>query len=406
MMSGLMGLMGYRTFRYLKDTLGVTPAQQTLFDTWTIITWNFKPIVGLIEDTVYPFRYRTKSYVVISALWSIFFSLAIFVIGTPSLTQLTLLIALIYLAICFQDVMAEGLTAVVLVAEKRLAELKGEVHEANESKNIGNFMMIRFFVRTAVSLIGGAFGMHFSLGAVYLPIAFFQLLLMLYVIFAFHEERREKWINPGYGFKAKMKMFWGVMRKRDMLLPTILLTLTFSNPNFGEVLNYILTDKGWTGFELGYTYSIYGFSYFFLMMYLFNKVKSLSFTAGAFFSSLATVGADWIYYGYIYVNKWSFPEMATIHVMRAFLQGFSSDLISIPLVGRFSSKCPKGLENFGVTFLIALGNIGTTFSQLFASFLIHQYDITSKNYEDFIYPVRIVIIYSTLVLLLMPILGK
>jgi len=62
--SGCMMLTTYITVHYVKNVLGCTAVQLNNFNAFASLSWTIKPIYGYISESIFPFKYRLKSYLV------------------------------------------------------------------------------------------------------------------------------------------------------------------------------------------------------------------------------------------------------------------------------------------------------------------------------------------------------
>ncbi|MFQ3614294.1 MAG: folate/biopterin family MFS transporter, partial [Cyanobacteriota bacterium] len=65
---GAVGLARLATSFYLKDSLGLSPAQVAALTGIAVIPWTLKPLYGLLSDTLPIVGYRRKPYLVLSGL--------------------------------------------------------------------------------------------------------------------------------------------------------------------------------------------------------------------------------------------------------------------------------------------------------------------------------------------------
>ena len=406
--SGTLMFITYPNFFYVKDTLKASPSQYTLFDTLTKTTWTFKAIVGYIEDTYFPFRYKVRSYVVLSCIGTIVFSWMIFLLK-PGLWFFTGLVALIYLSVCIEDVMAEGLTAVAMNYEKRLKELERHKDEKDEKKNFGNFVIFRNLVRTVCIFLGGEYYNKMNIGVVYVLLSILPVFILLYAACGFKEDPRDSWVNKESNFRKNIGNFYQVMRRKEVLLPTILMMFVYSNPNLSDTGNYILTDENqgnWSDQDLSLNTLVSNLIYTAVMLVIINKIRGLRFSLIILMAIIGLNVTNLMNYSFVFIKKFTFNQMFALQLLNQVTQNFSGDMTIIPIVGRFSTLCPKGMENFGVTFIVSISVLGLTISGALGSYLLRSYGITSEDYSNYGTPVLIGCIYSAFVLVLTPIFAR
>lgn len=130
-------------------------------------------------------------------------------IAPSTINFFTLLVGLIFFTVGFIDTQAEGLTAVITKMEARLSELKKEIgiqEEVNSNENIGNFLMLRSFVRYTGIFAGGVLSEQLSIGTIYIILGVFPIFLIVYTIFFFHEIKVKFFLFLGRG---NLGWLWG-----------------------------------------------------------------------------------------------------------------------------------------------------------------------------------------------------
>ena len=98
--------------------------------------------------------------------------------------------------------------------------------------------------------------------------------------------------------------------------------------------------------------------------------------------------------------------MFLLHLVGNLLASFPDELIAIPIVGRFSLKCPHGIEAFGVTSIVAISNFCATISGLLGARLLYATGIRNGDYSRISLPTTMVLGYSFLVFLASFIIGN
>lgn len=241
-------------FDFIANKLKLGPDDKSSFDAKMGFCWSIKPLYGWISDSFYPFRYRIKSYIL---FWcSLHCATCLWVFNTAEPGFPTILWSNVSLNMCvaFIDALAEGISAVNTKMTKKILALKevekretGNVLEDegdNEMKSFGNFNLIRGMFRAIMGLAGGVMADYVSIQVSYLILAFYPVIMILYGVFMFKEQRKRTWFTSlGVIIKGLVLLFKVIIRP-FILLPTIYMFLNvLLPPSAGETYNYILTRK-------------------------------------------------------------------------------------------------------------------------------------------------------------------
>jgi hypothetical protein len=65
---GALGLASLATSFFLKDRLGLGPAEAAELTSFATLPWVIKPVYGFLTDTIPLFGYRRKTYLVLAGL--------------------------------------------------------------------------------------------------------------------------------------------------------------------------------------------------------------------------------------------------------------------------------------------------------------------------------------------------
>ena len=105
---GILGLARLAVSFFLKDELGLSPAQVSALVGVAALPWMIKPLFGFISDGLPILGYRRRPYLILSGLLGVlsWVSLATIV---QSAWVATLAIALGSLSVAFSDVMVDSL---------------------------------------------------------------------------------------------------------------------------------------------------------------------------------------------------------------------------------------------------------------------------------------------------------
>lgn len=418
--TGIIQFAYFPNFFYFKDVLREPAAAFTQFKSISMLPWSFKPIFGYFEDLLSPFGYKSKSWLILSCVLCALTSVGMYVVE-PSASLFTVFNTLLNAAVVINDVMAQGLTIVVLNLKKvhaesvaiqerrRTSEIResGIIGEAEGKKVFGNYNLLRFLTRNVGIFLGGILAKTIKITTVYGVIAVVQVIIMV-VILMVKEQRQPNWINKGAGsLWGKIKSFLGSIMLPEIRYPLILILLCRITPDVTDAGSFVLTEElKWTSFQLSFNTFAAAVTYFVSMLFLVNLTKNTRFSIKVLLASLSSTLFNYCVIRFAFYEYFTFLPMYGSTILSTFLQNFSLEFFMIALVSRYSLVCPKGMETFGIAAITTLINFAGTVGGLLGSRLLTYYNVTSGNYDFLIYPVTISFGFSCLVFLTTPLLGK
>jgi hypothetical protein len=108
---------------YISEKLSRPSSDYAKFLSYQGFCWSIKPIYGWISDSVYPFRYRIKPYVLMFCILHLLTCLFI-VSHEPTFTTFCITWTILNLCVAFIDAMAEGITAINTKLGAKIAKLQ------------------------------------------------------------------------------------------------------------------------------------------------------------------------------------------------------------------------------------------------------------------------------------------
>ena len=286
------------------------------------------------------------------------------------------------------------------MAAIKQAEIEGK-------KAYGNYAILKFIIGSTTTLIGGIWTNEFGIGFWYAMMGLSQALVFIYAVFVIWEEKASSMLPTEGNLINNFKKFFKTIFGIDTLLPIILLVLIKLLPDITDAGTYILLgEMNWEPSDLALNAMICGIGYYFMMLYLVNRAKNLSFKYKALISCCANAVFAFTNFRFLFYQDFSYASMFTATMIATFFQYLSTDLLLIGIVNRFSVKCPKGLESFGIVSIAAITNFSATAGLMMGAKLMKYYDIRDKNYQNLGPPTLEVFIYSMFVLSATPLIGR
>ncbi|MEB3248406.1 MAG: folate/biopterin family MFS transporter [Merismopediaceae bacterium] len=234
---GILGISRLAVSFFLKDDLGLSPAQMGVFTGIAALPWIVKPLLGFLSDGLPLWGYRRRSYLILSGLLgtSAWLGLATVI---HSLWGVIFALLLTSTSVAISDVIADS-----VVVERAQAESIGKA---------GSLQSLTW----GIAAIGGlmtAYGSgwlleQLSVQAVFGITAIFPLIVLL-VAGLIQEEKispsttASPEITPWQGVKTQLQQVSQAIRQRSILLPTIFIFLWQATPNADAAFFYFTTNE-------------------------------------------------------------------------------------------------------------------------------------------------------------------
>ncbi|MBD1909536.1 MULTISPECIES: folate/biopterin family MFS transporter [unclassified Leptolyngbya] len=236
---GILGLARLAVSFFLKDDLGLTPAQMSALLGVAAIPWMVKPLFGFLSDGLPLFGYRRRPYLILSGLLG---SAAWIAMATVvhSAWAAGLAIALSSLAIAVSDVIVDS-----LVVERARTESVSDAGSLQAlcwgTSALGGLITAYF---------SGSLLERFSPNTLFAITASFPLLVSM-VAWAIQEPRVDRGSDWG-AVREQVKSLWGAVRQKSIWMPTTFLFLWQATPTAESAFFYFTTN------ELGFSSEFLG----------------------------------------------------------------------------------------------------------------------------------------------------
>ena len=420
--SATLAFSGLPQVNYIKNELHATPAEMIIFSTTTRLGAFLKPLMGHVLDKYSICGYKIKSYTLIYAIGSslVYLSIAFY---SMNIFVLCFQVSLTIILDCTGGDLAQGMTAITLKYQKKLKDLGSSESNTHEGANFGYLQVLGNFIRILCTFIGGFYGTEIPFPMVYLILSGFPFLLAFYSIFCFSEQRKiqaaepviEEGVEAEPAPKAGDSLFQDLVTVKNILLsdgliyPLILLLASLLIPTYGDFFIFLLTDKqfaGWNFKDLAISNLVTGLIYLVLMGTLLSQLSKLPFARLMLIGSGAYSITSIFFLSLPYASHFTFSEMFALNVAGSVTGGVGSDSMIISIMGRFSSRCPKGLENLGIATIATLIILAGIISGYSSSPLVVAFDIKEGSYENVRVPMMITVGCRLLVFLFVPILVR
>ncbi len=388
---GILGLARLAVSFFLKDELGMSPAEVSAMLGVVAIPWIIKPLFGFMSDGLPIFGYRRRPYIVLSGLLgtAAWVGMAT-VVHTP--LAATGAIALSSLSLAVSDVIADSL--IVERARKESVTDAGSLQSLSWGASALGGLITAY--------LSGSLLQHFSTHTIFLITASFPLIVSA-TAWLITEEK----INKRTDFatvKDQLKQLKQAVSQKTIWLPTAFLFLWQSTPTSDSAFFFFTTN------ELGFQPEFLG------------RVRLVT--------SLAALAGIWLFQRFLktvpfrVIFAWSTVIATALglttlllvtHANRALGiddQWFSiGDSLILTVIGQIAYMpvlvlcarlCPRGVEATLFAVLMSITNLAGIISYEGGAIITHWLGITDRNFDNLW---LLVVITNLSTLLPLPFLG-
>jgi folate/biopterin transporter len=389
---GILGLARLAVSFFLKDDLGLSPAQMGALTGIAAIPWIIKPLFGFLSDGLPLFGYRRRSYLILSGLLG---SLSWLVLATMvnSVWGVTLTLLVTSLSVAVSDVIADSV--VVERAQQESMSKAGSLQSLTWGTAALGGLITAYFSGLLLEQI--------STRTIFAITACFPLLVSFSAFLIGEEKPASPSLkNPLANTKNQLQQLGQTIRQKSILLPTIFIFLWQATPSADSAFFYFTTN------ELGFEPEFLG------------RVRLVTSLAG-----LIGIG---LYQKFLKTIPFR-PMLGWCTVISCLL-GFTSlilvthsnraigiddhwfslgDSLVLTVIGQVAFMpvlvlsarlCPKGIEATLFALLMSIWNLAGLTSQELGALLTHWLGVTETNF-DYLAPLIIITNLTTLLPLLL-----
>jgi folate/biopterin transporter len=388
---GILGLARLAVSFYLKDDLGLTPAQVSALMGIVAIPWMVKPLYGFLSDGLPIAGYRRRPYLVISGLlgFSAWVALATVV---HSAWAATLAITLSSLSVALSDVIVDS----IVVERARSSDIAsvGTLQSLSWGASALGGLLTAYF--------SGSLLEHFDTRTVFGITALFPLIVggAAWIISEAPKQEPRSWQSVVDQFQQLRQVF----TKREIWLPTAFLFLWQVTPTAESAFFFFTTN------ELGFSPEFLGRVRFvtslasLMGIWLFQRfLKHIPlrriFASSIILSSL--VGLSMLILvthanrGLGISDRWfSLGDSLVVTVL--------GQIAFMPVLVLAARLCPPGIEATLFALLMSVLNLASVLSDEISALITHWLGITDTQFEALWI---LVIIANVSTLLPLPFLG-
>lgn len=391
LVQGVLGLARLAISFFLKDELGLSPAEVSALVGVAALPWMIKPLFGFISDGLPIWGYRRRPYLILSGLLGATSWIALATVVHTAWAA-TIAIALGSLSVAFSDVIVDS-----LVVERARAESVGDAGSLQSlcwgTSALGGLLTAYF---------SGSLLQHFSTQTVFAITAIFPLLIAFipWLITESKVEEKTEWAIV----TTQLKGLWKAVSQKSIWLPTAFLFLWQATPTAESAFFFFTTN------ELHFEPEFLG------------RVRLVT--------SIAALVGVWTFQRFLkhvpfrVIFGWSTVISAVLglstlllvtHANRAL--GISDQWFSLgdnlvltvmgqiafmPVLVLAARLCPPGVEATLFALLMSVVNLAGLVSYETGAVLMHWFGITENNFTNL---ALLVVITNVSTLLPLPLLG-
>jgi folate/biopterin transporter len=391
---GILGLSRLAVSFFLKDDLGLSPAEVAALTGIAAFPWIIKPLFGFISDGLPIFGYRRRPYLILSGLLGCASWLALATIVNDAFTA-TVVILLTSLAVAISDVIVDSL--IVERAREESLSQSGSLQSLSWGASALGGLLTAYF--------SGLLLQHLTSNQVFEITASFPLIVSA-VAWLITEEKINQddaatQISP---VKGQIQQLWGAIKQKQVWLPIAFLFVWQATPTADSAFFFFSTNE--LGFEpefLGRVRLVTSFAslvgIFLFQRYLktvpFPKILGWSTVIAAILGMTTlllvthtnrTLGID---------DHWfSLGDSLILTVV--------GQITWMPVLVLSARLCPPGVEATLFALLMSIWNLSGLLSHELGALLTSWLGVTESNFDKLW---LLVIITNLSTLLPLPFLG-
>lgn len=367
---GILGLSRLAVSFFLKDDLGMSPAETAALFGIVSIPWVIKPLFGFMSDGLPIFGYRRRPYLILSGLMGTFSWVYLATFVDHPITA-TIAIALNSLSVAISDVIVDS-----LVVERA----------RNESiSNIGSLQSLCW----ASSALGGLITAYlsgylleiFTSETVFLITATFPLLVMV-VAWAIAEDKITS-ISNWQTVKHQVQQLRSAITQKSIWLPTAFIFLWQATPTADSAFFYFTTNE--LGFQpefLGRVRLVTSIAAL-LGIWLFQRFfKSVPFRKIFLVSTLlsAALGMTMLLL-VTHTNRALGIDDHWFSLGDSLILTVAGEIAYMPVLVLAARLCPPGVEATLFALLMSISNLSRLLSHESGALLTHLLGVTETNFD-------------------------
>lgn len=370
LVQGILGLSRLAVSFFLKDELGMSPAQMSVLLGIVALPWVVKPLFGFISDGLPIFGYRRRPYLIVSGLLGAL-SWAALATVVHSVWAATLVIALSSLSVAISDVIVDS-----LVVERAR-------HES--LSNVGSLQSLCWGTTALGGLItaylSGFLLQAFSTQTVFWITATFPLIISLVAGFISEETITQE--SNLETVKHQVKQLRQAVMQKAIWLPAAFVFVWQATPTADSAFFYFTTNE--LGFQpefLGRVRLVTSVASL-VGVWLFQRFfKSVPFRTIFFWSTItSTLLGMTMLLLVTHTNRALGIDDHWFSLGDSLILTVIGQIAYMPVLVLSARLCPPGVEATLFALLMSVSNLAGLISFEFGALLTHWFGVTETNFD-------------------------
>ena len=394
---GILGLARLAVSFFLKDDLGLTPAEVAALTGITALPWIIKPLFGFLSDGLPIFGYRRRPYLILSGLLGSVSWLALATLVDNALAA-TAVILLTSLSVAISDVIVDSL--IVERAREESLSQSGSLQSLSWGASALGGLLTAYF--------SGLLLQHLTSNQVFEITATFPLIVSL-VAWLITEEKvtpdgKEDGTIKISPVKRQIKQLWGAVKQKQVWLPIAFLFTWQATPTADSAFFFFSTNE--LGFEpefLGRVRLVTSFASL-VGIFLFQRyLKTVPFRKILGWSTViaAALGMTTLLL-VTHTNRALGIDDHWFSLGDSLILTVVGQITWMPVLVLSARLCPKGVEATLFALLMSIWNLSGLLSHELGALLTAWLGVTENNFDQLW---LLVIITNLSTLLPLPFLG-
>jgi len=370
---GILNLARLAISFFLKDELGLTPAEVSVLTGLAVLPWVIKPLFGFLSDGFPILGYRRRPYLILSGLLGTFSWLALATVVNSAWTA-TIALLISSASIAISDVIVDS-QVVERAREESLANA-GSLQSLSWGATAFGGLITAYFSGSLLELFAPK--TIFAMTAVF-PLVFCTMAWLI----AEQPLPQAKQEQALTNIQKQIQQLWQAIRQKRILLPTLFIFIWQSTPTSDSAIFFFITN------ELGFEPEFLG------------RVRLVS--------SFASLAGVWIFQRFLktvpfrQVLGWSTVISAVLgmsvlllvtHANRALgiddywfslgdnlILSAIGEIALMPILVLAARLCPPGIEATFFALIMSIFNLAGFLSQELGGLLTALFGVTENNFD-------------------------
>jgi folate/biopterin transporter len=371
---GVLNLARLAISFFLKDELGLTPAEVSVLTGVAVLPWVIKPLFGFLSDGFPILGYRRRPYLILSGL-----------LGTASWLALATVVNSAWTATVALLISSASIALSDVIVDSQVVERAREESLANA----GSLQSLSW----GATALGGLITAYFSgsLLELFAPKTIFAMTAVFPLVFCtmawliaeqpIPQAKQEQALT---NIQKQIQQLWQAIRQKRILLPTLFIFIWQSTPTSDSAIFFFITN------ELGFEPEFLG------------RVRLVS--------SFASLAGVWIFQRFLktvpfrQVLGWSTVISSILgmsvlllvtHANRALgiddywfslgdnlILSAIGEIALMPILVLAARLCPAGIEATFFALIMSIFNLAGFLSQELGGLLTALFGVTEKNFDQ------------------------